>query len=217
MHTITVMTTARVSDWSGTEPLDLLAAAHGTGLANGRFEYFATTDTIQNPLAEFQAIVSSSLLDRASEAMRLKVGAKHSRETTSRFQTLNSDGVALVALNKKGSIINHSNDLEQEWKRQRLENLGQTTKMPHRRLFWKWTGNSHAASACHDISTTTHEPILMKCCTTIEGSNIMEGLCQMMDLGLMDGDLPDFVRDTTSLVTIVQHNASTGTAFGGCI
>lgn len=209
--------TTRVSDWSGTEPLDLLVAAHGTGIAEGRFEYFATTDTIHDPLSEFQAVATSSLLDRTSESIRLQVGAKHNRETASCFRPLKCDSVALVALNKKGTIMNHSNGLEQEWKRQRHENLGHTTKLPHRRLVWKWTGNSHAASACHDTSTSITEPILMKCCAAMEGSNVMEGLCQMMDLGLMDGNLPDFIRDTTSLVTIVHHSASTGAACTGCM
>jgi hypothetical protein len=72
-------------------------------------------------------------------------------------------------------------------------------------MTWKWTGMTHAASACWD--TIADQPMQFKCGIGMEGSDIMNGLRQMMDLGLIEGEaLPDFVRDATSNVMTVNHD-----------
>lgn len=201
LHLTGPVATQRVGEWSGTEPLDLLVAAHVTGSAEGRMDHFAATDTTLDPLSELQDVATASLVDRTADASRLQVGEKHGREIAAAA----IDGVALVATNKKGTMVNHSSNIESEWKRQRLENLGETSRVVHPRMSWKWTGMTNAASACWDA--IPGQPMQFKCGIGMEGSDVMNGLRQMMDLGLIEGEvLPDFVRDATRSVMTVNHD-----------
>jgi len=198
------ITTARVGDWSGTEPLDLLMAAHATGIAEGRFDHFAKTDTVQDPVVELQNVATASLMGRASEAQRLQFGEKHGRAIAAAMQCSKDTGAAMVAINSKGTMLDHSEDLVQEWKRQRLNNLGDTTRVPFPQMAWQWTGTSSVPSECWDPNIGCAEVSVIG--MAMQGADVMAGFRHMMDMGLSWGnDLPDYIRDANGSVITVRH------------
>jgi hypothetical protein len=204
----------RVGDWSGTEPDELLASAHAAreGQAVGRFAHYASEE-VADPLSELHVASTSSLLDRTSEQKRLMIGAQHDRSIAHVAKSVQAPA-ELIAVNKRGMLVDHSALTKLGRKRARKDQIGQEGDCTRlERLCWKWTGETTAASACwlqDDEPTEDLPKTKFKCGVVMQGTNIVEGLRAMMDSGLAEAPLPDFVRDVPSLGrgTIVVVNGS---------
>jgi hypothetical protein len=209
----------KVGDWSGEEPLELLQAARATrsGQAVGRFVKFAFTDTVSDPLLEMNKVSTASMLDRTKEQERLLLGAQHGRalaQTAAHVER--RDGAALTAANANGLVVNSSAVLQNDRKRARDSELGKEGDCPRlEKVCWKWTGDTTAAAAAwlsddEEMQEKDSPKTKFKCALTLEGTDVMEGLRQMMAKGYAKAPLPDFVRNAPtagSSTIVVSDNA----------
>jgi len=143
------MIPARVGDWSGDEPQELLDSARAaqTGQAVGRFAHYAS-EAVVDPLTELHVASTASLLDRSAEQKRLKIGAQHGRSIAQLAKNVEIPA-ELVATNKCGMLVDHSAESKIGRKRARDGQLGRAGDCPLlERLCWKWTGETSASSAC---------------------------------------------------------------------
>lgn len=214
----------RFGDLSGTEPLDLLRAARAAteGEAVGRYALMAEKDQ-SNPVADLHAASTTNLLGPSAnnklEIARVAVGRAHPGNLevatmAAKIATYSNGTVALVAANHSGTNlwVDHTVKQQQSRKRARGEALGGAQDCPSlQRMCWKWAGKTTAASACWLDSDNTNSkssgntPIEklpttdFKCAVVMKGENVIQGLQALMDAGLMEGPLPDFLRDAPSL------------------
>lgn len=176
-----------------------MRAAHAaeTGEAVGRFADYAENDTALCPLQDMQQAATACLLDRSREKTRLQMGAQHGQEVGNLVA-----GLPVVATTGPTGlvVVNHH---QESRKRARADNLGSdrggTAKL--QRIRWKLLANTRAASACWQQQQDEKEEestVRFKCQLSVQGSNIMEGLRAMMEAGLTQPNLPDFVRDAPS-------------------
>lgn len=206
----------RVGDWSGTDPQELLQSAFvaQTGQAVGRFAKFAAED-IADPLVEMQKASTASMLDRSQEQARLARGAQHGREMAQTAAAVDKNmDAALVAANSNGVLIDPSAATKRSRKRARDQDLGNAGDCPRlERMSWKWTGETTAAAACwlEDGATQGELPATkFKCGLVLEGTNVMDGLREMVAAGWAKAPLPDFMRNAPTLgssTVTVDHGA----------
>ena len=228
----------RFGDLSGTEPLDLLRAARAAseGEAVGRFALMAEKDQ-SNPIADLHTASTGNLLvnKNTSETTRVQVGnALPGNPEVAKMAAaiaMQSHGTAALAgANRTGDNlwVDHTVKQKQSRKRAREDALGRPQDCPSlQRICWKWAGKTTAAAACWlddgdertnntgggkaiaeksaELPTTD-----FKCAVVMKGENVMQGLQALMDAGLVEGPLPDFLRDAPSMgtnVIRVNHGA----------
>lgn len=220
----------RFGELSGTEPLDLLRAARAAseGEAVGRFALMAEKDQ-SNPIADLHAASTGNLLANTNtcETTRVKAGTSlpGNPEVARAAATIamQSRGTAALAgANRLGDNlwVDHTVKQQQSRKRAREQALGRPQDCPSlQRMCWKWAGKTTAAAACWleeedecrdrggDKSMAEKSAGLpttdFKCAVVMKGENVMQGLQALMDAGLVEGPLPDFLRDAPSLGTNV--------------
>lgn len=221
----------RFGELSGTEPLDLLRAARAAteGEAVGRFALMAEKDQ-SNPIADLHTAATANLLgpanSNASETTRVHVGSVHpsNPEVAKAAATIareSQGAAALAGANRSGDNlwVDHTVKQGQSRKRAREDALGRPQDCPSlQRMCWKWAGKTSAAAACwlddddvdanidQDKSTTEFVGLPttdFKCAVVMKGENVMQGLQALMDAGLVEGPLPDFIRDAPSMGTNV--------------
>ena len=211
----------RFGDLSGTEPLDLLRAARAAteGEAVGRFALFAEKDQ-SNPIADLHTASTTNLLGpiNVAETKRVEVGRAQPGNpvvalAAAKIATESQGAAALLGANRFGDNlwVDHTMKQQQSRKRAREEALGRPQDCPSlQRMCWKWAGKTTAASACwlgddngHDNSTNNALEELpttdFKCAVVMKGANVMQGLQALMDAGLVEGPLRDFLRDAPSM------------------
>jgi subtilisin family serine protease len=182
-----------------------------------------------NPISDLHTAVTANLLSTVSgaEATRLAVGAKHAGNAqvamVAAQVTAASDGAAaVIAANQSGRNlwIDHSVEQKQSRKRSREEALGRSKDCPSlQRVCWKWTGETTAAEACWldsksgsnatTIASGELEKTEFKCAVVMQGENVLQGLQALVDAGLAEAPLPDFVRNAPSMggTIRVEHGA----------
>ena len=220
----------RFGDLSGTEPHELLRSARSvaTGEAVGRFAHMAASDQ-SNPISDLHNAATANLLETKtdSDANRLTLGARHAgnaqvAKVAEHVTAASEGGAALVATDQTGTNvwIDHALEQKQSRKRTREEALGRSRDCPSlQRVCWKWSGETAAASACwaddakenESSSTTTKNfpKTKFKCAVVMQGENVLEGLQALVDAGLMEAPLPDFIKNAPSMGgTIRVENGS---------
>ena len=222
----------RFGELSGTEPLDLLRAARAAseGEAVGRFALMAEKDQ-SNPIADLHTASTGNLLvnKNTSETTRVQVGNAlpgnpEVAKMAAAIEMQSHGTAALAGANRSGDSlwVDHTVRQQQSRKRAREDALGRPQDCPSlQRICWKWAGKTTAAAACWlddecsesggkakqslELPTTD-----FKCAVVMKGENVMQGLQALMDAGLMEGPLPDFLRDAPFMgtnVIRVNHGA----------
>lgn len=216
------MATTRIGDISGTEPCDLLRSARSltAGEATGRFANMARKDK-SNPIRDLQIATTGNLLveQNVAEAKRLEIGKMHPGHSEVAVEAGNiaastNGTAALGAASRTGCslLVDHTVKEKQSRKRARIQALGEAKDCPSmQRLCWKWSGETSAASMCwldQDGSKTNNATIddgeqppktEFKCAVVMKGDNVMQGIQALIDAGLMEAPLPDFIRDAPSM------------------
>jgi hypothetical protein len=208
----------RFEDLSGTEPYELLRAARAVavGEAVGRFAFMASKDQ-SNPVTDLHKAASDNLLKPADhiylgkEGLRkASVGDAEITEVAEQVATTSNGSAALIASSRGGKTLclDHSAKEKTSRKRSREQNLGRDKDCPKmQRICWKWSGETTAASACwmdKDAQTLPNKfeglpKTPFKCAVVMKGENVLQGLQALVDAGLMDAPLPDFIRDAPAL------------------
>jgi hypothetical protein len=211
----------RLGGMAGTEPYELLKEARVLESRNaaGRFLSYAAEGESQDPISELQTAATSSLLSRQNEQTRLQVGAKRGRHLAnlSAQVAIESNGQSsLVAANQAGALVDHSARETQLRKRHRDDAFGRTEDCPIRQhVRWDWKGKTSAAAACllEDIDAQDEANDLpqhtFKCRVVLQGSDVFQGMRSLVEAGLMEGPLPDYVKDAPRMrsTIIVDHGA----------
>ena len=181
-----------------------------------------------NPIADLHTAATANLLgpanDNASETTRVQVGSAQpgNPEVAQAAATIASESqgaAALAGANRSGNNlwVDHAVKQKQSRKRAREDALGRPQDCPSsQRICWKWAGKTTAAAACwlddddnSNQDKSTEEKIAglpttdFKCAVVMKGENVMQGLQALMDAGLVEGPLPDFLRDAPSVGTNV--------------
>jgi Kinetochore protein CHL4 like len=188
----------RVGDSSSTEPMELLQAARAseTGEATGRFSYIATHDVESDPLTEMQEVSAASIMDRTSEDARLQISSEHGRQAGQEYleaiENCENSGGALAASSDAGVIIDHEASLREKRLRLRGSIFGEGGPRL-KKLRFKWTGETLATS---DVwGAQSNRSAKCKCTFSFRGSHALEGLREMVDLGVFQAPLPSFILD----------------------
>ena len=211
----------RLGGMAGTEPYELLKEARVLESRNaaGRFVSYAAEGESQDPISELQMAATSSLLNRQNEKTRLQVGAKRGRHLanlSAQVATESNGQSSLVAANQAGTLVDHSVRETQLRKRLRDDGFGHTEDCPIRQhVRWDWKGKTSAAAACVLDDTTAQDEAsdlpqhTFKCRVVLQGSDVFQGMRALVEAGLMEGPLPDYVRDAPRLgsTIIVDHGA----------
>jgi hypothetical protein len=210
----------RLGDMTGTEPYELLKEARVIESRNaaGRFVSYAAEGQSQDPISELQTAATSSLLTRQNEKTRLHVGSKRGRHLahlSAQVATESSGQSSLVAANQAGLLVDHSARETGLRKRHRDEAFGRTQDCPIREhVRWDWKGKTSAAAACvledADVQEDNDLPQhTFKCRVVLQGSDVFKGMRSLVEAGLMEVPLPDYVRDAPRMggTIIVDHGA----------
>jgi hypothetical protein len=211
----------RLGDMTGTEPYELLKEARVLESRNaaGRFVSYAAEGESQDPISELQTAATSSLLTRENEKTRLQIGAKRGRHLanlSSQVATESDGQSSLVAANQAGTLVDHSARETQLRKRHRDDAFGLIEDCPIRQhVRWDWKGKTSAAAACVLEDTDAQDEAndlpehTFKCRVVLQGSDVFNGMRALVEAGLMEGPLPDYVRDAPRLgsTIIVDHGA----------
>ena len=200
----------RVGDSSGTEPMDLLQAAHATdtGEATGRFAHIASNDAHLDPLMELQQVSTTSVIDRTSEQARLLTSAQHGRNVGQEaVAAAQLKGAALTMSSDAGVVIDH--DAASRQKRLQLRGMTFGEGGPQlKKLRFKWEGETSACSDVWGVSGALAPP-LMKCTISFRGNNVFEGLRELQ-LAYSPTSLPEYMYDavTVGASTIAVRNGA---------
>jgi hypothetical protein len=209
----------RLGGMAGTEPYELLKEARVVESRNaaGRFVSYAAEGQSQDPISELQTAATSSLLSRQNEKTRLQVGAKRGRHLanlSAQVATESSGQSSLVAANQAGTLVDHFARETQLRKRHRDDAFGRTEDCPIRQhVRWDWKGKTAAAAACVlEDSDAQDEAIdlpqhTFKCRVVLQGSDVFQGMRSLVEAGLMEAPLPDYVRDAPRMggTILVDH------------
>eukprot|EP00978_Attheya_sp_CCMP212_P006793 scaffold15802_cov54-Attheya_sp.AAC.1 len=203
------------------DPWELLRTAVATQdrlAVGGRFAQYADSSSsamvMADPLAELHSVSTGALVGRQAEHNRLEIGRQHGRSMAALSNGIKGNS-SVIAANKAGVMIDHSSSQQAARKRSREQNLGNTDnnnkhgRTPNMQRFcWKWTGYTSATSACwnknddnDDANNTDNdvEKTKFKCAVILEGPDVFGGLADLMDDGLVQAPLPNFVRDAPTL------------------
>jgi hypothetical protein len=212
----------RLDDIVGTEPYELLKEARAIESRNatGRFASYAADGQSQDPISELQAAATSSLLSRQGEKIRLQVGAKRGRHLAhlSAQVAQESNGLSsLAGVNQAGMLVDHSARETRVRKRLHEDAFGLARHCPIRQhVRWDWKGQTSAAVACvmdDDVDTQVDYRDLpqhmFKCRVVLQGSDVFKGMRSLVEAGLMEAPLPDYVRDAPCMgsTILVDHGA----------
>jgi hypothetical protein len=185
------------------------------GDANGRYGLKASKDR-SNPVEDLHAAATGDLLRPASQADEKLIAVGMVRAGLSVANgaakvAASSSGATLVAASNSGDNLwlDHSMHERQARKRAREREVGERDECPKlQRICWKWSGDTTAASTCwlyqNDHVATTEDQELrkktkFKCAVVMKGENVLGGVQALLEAGLMDGPLPDFLRDAPPL------------------
>lgn len=189
---------SRVSDYRGTEPMELLKEAEATerGEATGRFATFATNDTQEDPLSELQTISTGALVDRSGEQTRLNISSDQGRKIAQIGGTIasNYEGASLTSAATRGVVVNHSATDQKSRHESRAEAFGEGG-LVRKKMRFQWSGETSAPSVYFKGEESKAK---LKCVVTLKGSDVFEGLRELVDLGIMKAPIKDFLRDSAS-------------------
>lgn len=217
----------RFEDLSGTEPHELLKAARAVavGEAVGRFAFMASKDQ-SNPVNDLRKAAAGNLMcpidksELGKEAVAsLSLGDSKIAQMAEKVVVESNSTAALMASSRQGEdlCINHSAEEKRSRKRSREQLLGTNKDCPKlQRMCWKWSGETTAASACwgeQDLETSrkNNEELPkteFKCAVVMKGENVLQGIQALVDAGLMDAELPDFIRDAPAMGGTIRINSS---------
>jgi len=172
----------------------------------GRFASYAAAEQAQNPITALQSAATSSLLCRRTDKARLQVGAQHGRQVanlSALVKTASNGQATLVAVNKAGTIVDHSAALAESRKRDRDDAFGRAQDCPVRtHVRWDWKGQTSAAAAAW-LDTWSDTQALpqhtFKCRVVLQGSNVFAGMRALVEAGLLQAPLPDYVKDAPTM------------------
>jgi len=227
-----------LEDLSGTDPHELLRSAQAVEERNavGRFASYARAGKASDPITELHSAATGSFLKRQEhEQQRLALGQKHGRQLARRSAQIAAAShgrSALVASSLSGTsiLIDQSVQERQNRKRARDEELGGDGDLPVRTCVrWDWKGETTAAAAAcwgdhhrlrdqgddddedneeEKIELPTHK---FKCRVVMQGPDVFAGLRALMEVGIMRGPLPHYIKDAASLggggTIVVDHGA----------
>jgi len=202
------------------------ARAAAEGEAVGRYALMAEKDQ-SNPIADLHTATTANLIGCAnpSQSKRIEVGTalpgnSNVAWAAAEIATESNGTAALLGANRsaKNLWVDHTVQQQYSRKRARQEALGRAQDCPSlQRLCWKWTGKTTAASACWEkgninvLEEQKKWPATdFKCAVTMKGENVLQGLQALMEAGLVEGPLPDFIRDAPAMgsSTIRVNNGS---------
>jgi hypothetical protein len=195
----------------------------------GRGDWKISKDR-SNPIEDLHAAATGDLLRPTGRAdqKRMDVGMGRAAGLTVTNEAAkvaaSSSGATLVAASGSGHNLwlEHSMHEKQARKRAREKELGGQNDWPRlQRICWKWSGDTTVASTCwrerNDKAATTEDQELppktkFKCAVVMKGENIIGGMQALMEAGLMEGPLPDFLRDAPVLggTIRVDHGSFVG-------
>ena len=190
--------------------MDLLEAARAadTGEATGRFAHIASTDAQCDPLTELQQVATTSLVDRASEQVRLQTSALHGRSVgQDAIDAAQSQGAALTMSTETGVAIDHEANHKEERVRLRRSTFGEGGPQM-KKVRFKWTGTTAATSEAWGISGG--KAAQSKCTISFQGVDVFEGLREMLQFGIVHVPLPAYMHDAPMVgsSTIVVRNGA---------
>lgn len=196
----------RFSDLSGTEPIQLFHGAKKveSKLAVGRFARYATISKSLDPITEIESTVNNSLLLKKNiEYEQLQTGIKviNYEETVN---DKNKNSATKIASNRLGTKTVNSFSMESARKRARDEAFGSEGDCPVTSCIrWDWKGDTSVAYDYmnklkkNKSSSETHK---FKCRLTLQGTDVFGGFRKMIELGLMEANLPSYVQDAPTLL-----------------
>lgn len=110
-------------------------------------------------------------------------------------------------------LVDDSAQQIQRRKRERDRQFGHDGDLPVRKsVRWDWKGQTTAASASvHGPNQTKLNSHEFQCLVELKGSNVMAGMRELMEAGIMKGPLPHHVKDVASMgeggTVVVDHGA----------
>ena len=171
-----------------------------------------------NPISDLRTATTANLLLHPTTNVEVstRLGNSGLVKTAAKVSAETGGAAHVVAANSHGDslLVDHTGKEKKSRKRDREQALGRPGDCPSlQRLSWKWAGKTAAASACwlnHDDDNELdyeHLPKTeFKCAVVMKGENVMQGLQALMDAGLVEGPLPDFLRDAPSMGGIIRVN-----------
>lgn len=189
----------RVGDSCGTEPMDLLQAAHAadTGEATGRFAHLASNDAHLDPLTELQQVSTMSVVDRTAEQARLRTSAQHGRNVGQEAAAAaRIEGAALAMSSDAGAVIDHDASIKEKRLQLRGMTLGEGGAQL-KKVRFKWEGETTACSEVWDVSGPAQPT---KCTISFRGNDVFEGLRELQ-LESLQAPLPAYMFDALTVGT----------------
>lgn len=172
-----------------------------------------------NPVEDLDSAATANLLSTTNDSNNalLSAGAKHlgmsqAAQVAAHVSAESRGRATAVASNRSGTSVwlDHSVKQKQSRKRSREEALGRNKDCPTlQRVCWKWAGETTAASACWLVSETDGcskassteglPKTEFKCAVVMQGEDVLQGLQALIDAGLAEAPLPDFLRNAPSM------------------
>jgi len=201
---------SRVGDFRGTEPLELLkeAQAAEAGSATGRFATFTFNDTEQDPLSELKAVSYGNVIDCSSEQAILDISSRQGRHAArvANATIIHYKDALLKSVAISGAMVDLSTVEHKRRQKLTSEVFGERGPV-QKKMRFQWSGETSAPGANFEIHNSKTK---FKCAVTLKGINVVQGLRELVNFGMIKEPVKDCLRDAQSVGSsnIRVHNGA---------